>query len=115
MKSQKKKANIFAKNLIFLIQEKKITQRQLAKVAGVSASTLNSWLAGSAVTDMDAVMKICDEFDCSFSWLLTGKEDKKTENKNIVNELFDYESVSFNGLYEISARKLVLKKNRSQL
>ncbi len=110
MKSSKKKENVFSKNLNSVIQENRITQRDLAKVAGVSASTLNAWLSGSAVTDMDAVMKICDKFDCSFSWLLTGKEDKKTEKKNILNDLFDYESVSFNGLYEISARKLVPKK-----
>ncbi len=112
MKTPKKKENIFSKNLNLIIQENRITQRELAKVAGVSASTLNAWLSGGSVTDMEAVMRISEQFNFSFSLLLTGREDKKTEKKNILNELFDYESVSFNGIYEISARKLVPKKEK---
>lgn len=63
----------FAKNLKNILEERGISQRAAAEIAGVNSATINQWLSGSQPNDSMAVLKLCKGLRCDFQWLLTGE------------------------------------------
>ena len=61
---------VFRKNLANLISERKLTQREFAKMVGVSAPTVNDWLKGKTSPRMNKIDKICSIFSIKRSDLL---------------------------------------------
>ena len=55
----------------------KATQRDLAAAIGVSTSTLNNWLKLGRDIPAQYIVPICEFFDVSLSFLLTGSETEK--------------------------------------
>lgn len=61
---------IFRDNLRRCINERNLTQKDLATSIGVSPSTLNDWVTGKKLPRMDKVDKLCTFFRCTRSDLL---------------------------------------------
>ncbi len=57
-----------------VLKAKKATQRDLAAAISVSTSTLNNWLKLGRDIPAQYIIPICEFFDVSLSYLLTGKE-----------------------------------------
>lgn len=61
---------VVADNINKLLKEKNINKNDLAKIAGVSESTVGKWTLEKATPRMGAVQKISDYFDLPKSYIL---------------------------------------------
>lgn len=75
---------VFSRNLRKYIADSKITQKELADAVGVSAPTLNEWVAGKKFPRIDKVQKLADYFGILKSDLI---EEKLTPEKEKDNDL----------------------------
>lgn len=60
----------FSDNLMFLIKEKKYTQEEVAREAGLSDSALSSYINGIRKPGIKAVINISYVLDCSIDELV---------------------------------------------
>ena len=67
---------VVAENITKLLKEKRITKLELAKIAGVSESTVGKWTLEKATPRMGAVQKISDYFNIPKAYIL--EEDNTT-------------------------------------
>ena len=106
--ARKRIASRFAENLQQLTKERNLTQRRISEICGVSVAVVNEWLHGSIPHDPGAVLRLSQELQVDFKWLLTGE---KTELKDLqLADLFDMESdPSFSGLFMVEAKRLKRK------
>lgn len=102
--------SIFAKNLIRLMDEKKITVDSAADYSGVAKSNIVSWRSGVAPTNFDAVRKLAKLLGVSFSFLLTGVEDESRRSSPAVTEVFEDGDLLFDGFAKISIQRLIPRK-----
>ncbi|MYZ04507.1 helix-turn-helix transcriptional regulator [Lactobacillus salivarius] len=58
---------------------KKMSQSELAKVVGVSQTTVTAWETGKAEPSSSAISSLADYFDVTTDYLL-GRPDKKDDN-----------------------------------
>lgn len=63
----------FRKNLAEIKEARGFTLRDIAQMAGVSASVVQNWLSGSAPYDLIAVYKLAQELGVPFERLLFGE------------------------------------------
>lgn len=105
---RRKNKNEWGQRLKAILNERKISLRKAAGIAGVSPSVMDSWTSGATPSDMLAVKKLADALGVSFSWLLTGQPDSATTFLSL-QEHFDEEPF-FNGLARIKIEKLVPRK-----
>jgi transcriptional regulator with XRE-family HTH domain len=64
-----------------------LTQKQVAKEAGISLASFTEWNKGKAKPSLDAVVKLAAYFNVSLDYLVLGKEatdesETKLENSN---------------------------------
>lgn len=109
-KRRPREVSLFAKNLVNLMAEKKMTVRNAASIAGVGASTIVSWRSGAMPEDFRAVKKLAKAFNVSFSFLLTGEDDSKTEGLPSIQEVFDPSDFLFDGFAKITIQRLIPRK-----
>lgn len=111
-KPSSKGMSTFARNLQSLLDERDISQRAAAEIAGISVSTINDWLAGSTPKSMDAVLKLAKGLNCDFQWLLTGEASLKSESENLnLSQLFSIEDEpSLSGLFMVELKRLTRRK-----
>ncbi|MBC7456949.1 MAG: helix-turn-helix transcriptional regulator [Bdellovibrionaceae bacterium] len=101
----------FAKILKALMKERGLTMREVAKIAGVSPSTVNDWQSGSTPENYLAVKKLAKELGVSFSFLLTGEEEAVSKNQlPSITEVFDDGGALFDGYAKITIQRLVPRK-----
>jgi transcriptional regulator with XRE-family HTH domain len=100
--------NNWGERLKTLIKEKGLTLRKASTIAGVSPSVIDSWINGASPTDLIAVKKLADHLDISFTWLLTG-ENEKGNHEPTVTEIFE-ETPYFDGLARIRIDRLMPRK-----
>lgn len=68
----------FSRNLNYLINREKLTQREVAAALGVSISSISLWVTGKTIPRMDKIDKIAELFGVQRSDLLeNGTEEKK--------------------------------------
>ena len=60
----------FSKNLNYLINREKLTQREVAAALGVSISSISLWVKGKTIPRMDKIDKIAELFGVQRSDLL---------------------------------------------
>ena len=65
---------IFAERLKELRKERNMSELQLAKVLGVSSTTINRWERGLRVPNLDSLVLLARFFDVSIDYLC-GLED----------------------------------------
>ena len=71
-----------AKNLAYYVERSGRTQKELAEVAGVAASTFNDWMKGKKYPRIDKIEKLADYFGVLKSDLIEEKE-KPTDNDGL--------------------------------
>lgn len=72
----------FAKRLRTLIEEKDISQNQLAGIVGKTRQAVNSYTLGNTAPDSDTLTKLSEYFNVSVDYLL-GLSDVRTVDKDI--------------------------------
>ncbi len=97
----------FIKNLSILLEERNITQRELAEKIDVTEVTISRYLSGERSPRIEIVNKIANYFKVSVDYLL-GRTDIKNPNEN---KSTDKEFVAFYEGYKDldEADKQVLK------
>lgn len=110
MGKQKKGTNKlpFAKILKRLMEERQLTVRAIAEMAGVSSSVVQSWLNQAIPHDLQAVAKLAQALGLSFKGLLLGESE--TINHAITPAEFFDESDLFEGICKVSIKKLTPRK-----
>ncbi len=61
---------IFSANITSLLNERRLSQREVAHSIGVSAQTFNTWCRGVAIPRMDKIQKLADYFHIDKSSLI---------------------------------------------
>ena len=92
-----------------IMNERGLTHRQIAEMAGCPTSSVNDWVGKDASVphDLTRVSKLANSLGVSFQWLLLG-EKPPAASYNLI-ELFDEQGDSLNGIYKITMTKLVPK------
>ena len=111
-KARRKKLNTpFGKNLSLILNERGISQRAAAEMAGVSPKSITDWLSGTIPHDYLAVQRLSKALNCSFEFLLTGENSDTQLSKLPLSELFECEDTpDFSGIFEISMKRLKRRK-----
>jgi transcriptional regulator with XRE-family HTH domain len=80
----------WGKRLSSILEEKEISQRKAAKIAGVGKSVVNGWTTGVSPSNLAAVHRLCEALGVSFVWLLVGTEPNHESKLKIIGD-FDKE------------------------
>ena len=76
-------------------KEKKLTQKQLAEVLGVTNKAVSKWETGEGYPDITLLPQLAAELDISIDELLLGKKVQvKTEKINSNNKAIVYSSIA---------------------
>lgn len=74
---------VFAKNLRYYLGRSGKTQKELAKIIGVSAPTMHEWCSGKKTPRMDKVEKLSNYFGILKSDLIEDKAKKPAEDDRL--------------------------------
>ena len=75
---------IFTKNLNRLIEQRDLTQTEIADAIGVSQQTFNTWCRGLAIPRMGKIQALADYFGVKKSDLLEEKESKPVSSFEVM-------------------------------
>lgn len=93
--TDEKQKLLFSSNLSRLIEERNLTQAEVAEYIGVSPQTFNTWVKGIAFPRMGKVQKIADFFNVPKSYLIENHPDDeptyyiKPEAAEAAKELYE--------------------------
>ena len=91
--------------------EKGMTVRQAADHAGVGSPTIDDWRGGALPEDYSAVKRLAHAFGVSFSFLLTGEDDRRVNSVlPTIAEVFDDGGALFDGYAKITIQRLIPRK-----
>lgn len=76
---------IFSKNLTRYMKEEGITQKEIAKIAGVSAPTVNNWIKCHKYPRIDRIEKIAMHFGIRKSDLIEDNANEKYKDYSVFN------------------------------
>ena len=93
-----------------ILKEKKLSLRELSRHTEVSPSVISGWLKGNSPTDLILIKNLSEHLGVSFSWLLTGSNEKGSVVPSM-SELFD-EQLYFDGYARIRIDRLIVKKDK---
>lgn len=112
MGKQKKGTNKlpFGKILKKLMEERELTVRAIAEMAGVGSSVVQSWLNQAIPHDLQAVSKLAQALGMSFKGLLLGETE--TLSHSVTSAEFFDESDLFEGICKVSIKKLTPRKGK---
>lgn len=104
----------FARNLLSLMEERRVGVRELAKRAGTSPANISDYRAGVAPSDFKLVARIAKELGVTMSFLLTGAEDEAepAANSPSITEVFDDGGSLFDGYARISIQRLIPRSSK---
>ncbi|WP_283590337.1 helix-turn-helix domain-containing protein [Ligilactobacillus saerimneri] len=68
-----------------LRKQKKMSQSELAKIIGVTQTTITAWETGKAEPSSSAVANLADYFGVTTDYLLGRPEEKKEKDSNSVD------------------------------
>lgn len=103
----------FPKLLKALLAERRVSQRQAAKAAGVSPATINGWISGVSPEDYLSVQRLAEFLGTTMSYLLTGKNEAyRLDQQPTLTELFS-EGIKVSGIYRIQVTQLVPRSGES--
>lgn len=96
----------FSKVLIALMDEKGLTIRKTAQIAGVPSSTLDSWRSGALPEDYSAVARLARHFGVSMEFILTGEEQRGVKPPTVAQVFVDKGPI-FDGYAKIVIHRMV--------
>jgi transcriptional regulator with XRE-family HTH domain len=99
----------FGRALRALMQERHLTLKQVAELAGVSTSVVQNWLEGKAPHDLKAVARLAQALGIGFKALLVG-EPENIGSGSALSDLFQEQDL-FDGLCKLSIKRLVPRKD----
>lgn len=117
MKRTRKRAGAtpFAKILLSLMAEKKMTIRQAATLAGVAPSTIDDWRAGALPEDYSAVKRLAKGLGVSLSFILTGEDESRERGQlPAITEVFEDGGALFDGYAKITIQRLIPRKKEGE-
>ncbi len=71
----------FGENLAYFRKKSGITQEELAEQLFVTRQTVSRWENGSALPDVEMLVKLCELFSCDMDTLVRGDIDAKRKSK----------------------------------
>lgn len=95
------------KRLISLMSEKELSVREAATVAGVAASTLQSWRAGSPPKDFQAAKRLATRLGVTLSFLLTGEDDARSDQPASLAEVLAPDGFLYDGIVKLRIETMV--------
>jgi transcriptional regulator with XRE-family HTH domain len=102
----------FARNLKQIMDERKLTVRAVAAMAGVKQpSVVMSWLSNANPHDLKSVGRLAKALNMSFRELLLGEAESESVKNMSINDLFE-EKELFEGICKINIQRLVPKKGK---
>jgi transcriptional regulator with XRE-family HTH domain len=109
-KSARKRGKVeapFAENLRRIMDERAVSLKSVATMAGVGSPVVSSWLQGSMPHDPLAVQRLARALSVDFEFLLTGESSRTDPSSISLHELFREEQTAFSGIFRIQATRLV--------
>ena len=70
----------FTKRVKSILEEKKITQKQLAQLSGIAEASICRYLRGDSEPRLDIIAKIANALDVSEAYLIGETNEKKADN-----------------------------------
>ena len=70
----------FTKRVKSILEEKKITQKQLAQLSGIAEASICRYLRGDSEPRLDIIARIAKALDVSEAYLIGETNEKKTDN-----------------------------------
>lgn len=100
---EKELNNLIATNISKLMENRNVTQKELADYMGVSQAAVSTWILGTKTPRMDKIDKICNFFDVSRSRLMGLDEESDDDDEqhvfsevdDMTNELFEKHKLLF--------------------
>ena len=99
----------FGRVLRALMQERHLTLKQVADLAGVSTSVVQNWLENKNPHDLQAVAMLAQTLGISFKALLIGEPERIGAGSDL-SDLFQEQDL-FDGLCKVSIKRLVPRKD----
>lgn len=87
------------------MDERSLTVRAIAEMAGVNSSVVQSWISKAVPHDLEAVARLAKALNIGFKELLLG-EPEMAESPEMMFDAEDW----FEGLCKVSIQRLVPKK-----
>lgn len=109
----KDKYKVFSERLCQLIEEKGITQNQLAETIGKTRQTINGYTLGNTAPDSDTLIELSNYFNVSADYLL-GLSNVKTLDVQI-KSISDFTGLSDNAVLQLHSYKCEAKKEIEKL
>ena len=95
--------SVFGHSLQALMEERRVTGRELSAAIDVPYKTIQEWLGSKSrmPRDPNALRKLAEFFGCSVHYILFGEEDPRS----LVGEMLEKTELH-TGLYEITVRRV---------
>lgn len=91
-------------------KNRNISLKMAAELSGTAVSTVSDWTSGTMPNDIEAVGEFCRKLGIDFEWMMLGTTKNKSINSIPIDQLFDEQDVGLEGIFKVSAVKLVHKK-----
>lgn len=99
----------FANILKKIMDERGLSVRAVAELAGVSPSVAQSWISKANPHDLQAVARLAKALNINFKELLLGETDSSNSSQLTIKDIFE-EKDFFEGICKVSIQRLVPKK-----
>lgn len=76
---------VFSKNLLYYIERKGKTQKEVAEIIDVSPSTFNEWVNAKKYPRIDKIEKLANYFGIQKSDLIEDKDKKSTDEQMLTD------------------------------
>jgi transcriptional regulator with XRE-family HTH domain len=97
-----KKKTPLAETLTALLEQKRLTMKEAARLAKIPRSSLQGWCHGTSPSNFQEVKRLADVLGCSLQFLLLGHNDTDPRIEERQRELV------FEGLCVLRLEKIVL-------
>lgn len=101
----------FGKILKSIMEERDLSVRAIAEMAGVRPSVVQNWLSSANPHDLQSVSKLAKALNIEFKKLLLGESDSEINVATTAQDFFD-EKEFFEGICKISIQRLIPKKGK---
>ena len=88
-----------------LLNERRVTLKEVTKATGVASSTLSEWLNNRSPKNPEHIRKVAKFLGVSMHFFLFGEEDTEEPLHKLLSEDV------FNGTFEINIKRVKIQKN----
>lgn len=89
-----------------LLEERRMTLKEVSKATGVPSSTLAEWQNGRAPKNPEQAQKVAKHLGVSLHYFLFGEEDTEEPLHKLMKEDF------FSGTFEINIKRIKIQKSK---